>query len=184
MRTKEGNSSKNRYEVQAKPRYRKRFSNQGSSSAPCANKSKVPTPKPQEGKDGCSYVDRTFNSKCGRKHDGKCLVGMSNCYNCGKSGYIKKHCPMIKTQGGENSQAQANAPNSNALKKNCFYTLKSRSDQESSLDVVTDMLKLFSFDIYALLDPRATLSFVAPLVAMKFDILPDILDEPFRFLLW
>ena len=41
------------------------------------------------------------------------------------------------------------------------------------------MLKFFSFDVYALLAPDATLSFVTSLVAKKFDILPDILHEPF-----
>ena len=30
-----------------------------------------------------------------------------------------------------------------------------------------------------MLDPEATLSLVTPLVAMKFEIVPDILDEPF-----
>ena len=45
--------------------------------------------------------------------------------------------------------------------------------------MVTGMLQLFSFDVYALLHPGATLSFLTPLVAMKYDILPDILDEPF-----
>ena len=37
------------------------------------------------------------------------------------------------------------------------------------------MLKVFSIDVYALLDPGATLSFVNPLVNKKF----DILHEPF-----
>ena len=41
------------------------------------------------------------------------------------------------------------------------------------------MLKVFFIDVYALLDPGATLSFVTPLVAKKFEILPDILNEPF-----
>ena len=40
------------------------------------------------------------------------------------------------------------------------------------------MLKVFSIYVYALLDPGATLSFVTPLIANKFDILPDILNEP------
>ena len=41
------------------------------------------------------------------------------------------------------------------------------------------MLNIFSLDRYALLDPDATLSFLTPLVAKKFDILPDILHELF-----
>ena len=44
---------------------------------------------------------------------------------------------------------------------------------------MTGMLKVFFIDVYTLLDPPATLSFVTSLVAKKFDILPDILHEPF-----
>ena len=41
------------------------------------------------------------------------------------------------------------------------------------------MLRVFSVDIYALLDLGATLSFVTPWIARNFDMLLDILDEPF-----
>ncbi|XP_015087151.1 uncharacterized protein LOC107030364 [Solanum pennellii] len=157
------------YKVQDKPRFKKRFSNQGSSRAPRANKSNVPTPNPQEGKGSGSYVDRHLCSKCGRRHEGKCLVGSGNCYSCGKSGHIKIDCPMMRIQGRANSQDQESAPNPYTPKKNRFYALQYRSDQEISSDAVTDMLKLFFLDLYALLDPGATLSF--PPLAMKFDIL-------------
>ena len=167
------------YEVQDKPRFKKRFSNKQSSSAPRANKSNVPTANPQEGKCSDSYVERHLCSKYGRRHECKCLVGSGNCYSCGKSGHIKIDFPMMRTQGRENSQAQAGAPNPYTPKKNHFYSLQSRSDQEISSGVVTDMLKIFFFDLYALLDPGATLSFVTPPLAMKFDILTDILYEPF-----
>ena len=45
--------------------------------------------------------------------------------------------------------------------------------------MVTCMLKLFSFDVYALLESGGTLSFVTPIVEIKFVMLPDILDNPF-----
>ena len=45
--------------------------------------------------------------------------------------------------------------------------------------MVTDLLQVFSVNVYALLDPSANLSFIAHLVAKKFDVLPDILNEPF-----
>ena len=32
--------------------------------------------------------------------------------------------------------------------------------------------------MYALLDPGSTLSFVTPLIARRFDVLPDVLHEP------
>ena len=41
------------------------------------------------------------------------------------------------------------------------------------------MLQVFSINIYALLDPGVTFSFVTPLEATKFDVLPDVLVEPF-----
>ena len=41
------------------------------------------------------------------------------------------------------------------------------------------MLQVFSVNFYALLDLGATLSFVTLLVARMFDILPDVLIEPF-----
>ena len=41
------------------------------------------------------------------------------------------------------------------------------------------MLKVFSVDVYDLLDPGTTLSFVTPFIAKKFEILPDISNEPY-----
>ena len=66
-----------------------------------------------------------------------------------------------------------------APKKNHFYALPSRGEQESSPDVVTSMLQVFSINVYDLFDPIDTLSFVTPLVYRKFEILLDVLIEPF-----
>ena len=41
------------------------------------------------------------------------------------------------------------------------------------------MLKVFSVDVYVLLDPGTELYFVNPMIAKKFYIVTDILDEPF-----
>ena len=84
----------------------------------------------------------------------------------------------MKSQDKDSSQAQASVY-SDFPKKNRFYALHSRGEQETSPDVVTGMLKIFTLDVYVLLDPSATLSFVTPLVAKMFDILPNILHEPF-----
>ena len=45
--------------------------------------------------------------------------------------------------------------------------------------MVTGIIKVFSIDVYALLNPGSTLSFVNPLVANKFYIMPNIFNEPF-----
>ncbi|XP_015068927.1 uncharacterized protein LOC107013559 [Solanum pennellii] len=100
-------------------------------------RSKTLSKLPQEGKCGRSYVEKPLCAKCDKRHDGKCLVGTVNCYGCGKSGHMKIDYPMMKAQGRENSQSQTSAPNPYASKKNRFYVLQSRSDKESSPDVVT-----------------------------------------------
>ncbi|XP_049358306.1 uncharacterized protein LOC125822878 [Solanum verrucosum] len=65
-KTDDGNYSKGKFEVQGKPRFKKRFSNQGSSSTPRVNKDRVSNPKPQGGNSGSSYVDRPNCAKCGK----------------------------------------------------------------------------------------------------------------------
>ena len=106
VRIENGISSKTKFEVQDKPRFKIMFSNQGPSNAPRVNKSKVSSPKPQEGKGGKYYVQKPLFAKFDKRHDGKCLIGMGNCYGCGESGHIKRDRPMMKAQGMKNSQAQ------------------------------------------------------------------------------
>ena len=62
---------------------------------------------------------------------------------------------------------------------NRLYAITSRQEQENSPDVVTGMVKVFAFDVYALLDPGVSLSFVTPYVVNSFDVLPEKLCEPF-----
>ncbi|XP_075088375.1 uncharacterized protein LOC142170377 [Nicotiana tabacum] len=51
---------------------------------------------------------------------------------------------------------------------------------ESRGDVITSMLTIFTFDVYALIDPGSTLSYVTPYIAKKFGIEPEKLCEPFE----
>ena len=68
---------------------------------------------------------------------------------------------------------------SDAPKKKHFYAIHTTHEKEASTNVVTDILRIFVIDVYALLDPGDTLSSVTPLVAKKFHTEPDILCEPF-----
>ena len=81
-------------------------------------------------------------------------------------------------KGKDKDGGEASGSN-DAPKKNHVYTLHSKGEQESSPDVVTGMLNVFSIYVYALLYPCTTLYFVTSLVAKKFVIFPDILNEPF-----
>ena len=110
---------------------------------------------------------------------GECFVGTNSCYGCGKGVHMVKDCPNVRSQGKGNGQFKPRCSNFESPKRKRFYALKARGEQESSPDVVTGMLQVYSVNVYALLDPGATLSLVTPLVARKFDVLPDILIEPF-----
>lgn len=52
-------------------------------------------------------------------------------------------------------------------------------DHENSQDILTGMLRVFSLDAYALLDPGANLSFMTPYLTNKFGICSKQLLEPF-----
>ena len=67
-------------------------------------------------------------------------------------------------RGQDKESGQASGSNE-ASKKNHFYALRSRGEQEISPDVVTGMLKIFSIDVYAFLDPGTILYFATPLIA-------------------
>lgn len=40
---------------------------------------------------------------------------------------------------------------------NCLFTLNNCKEQENSQDIVTSMIQVFDFTVYALLDPRVSL---------------------------
>ena len=61
--------------------------------------------------------------------------------------------------------------------QNRFYT--PHHERECSSDVVIRMLKLFHLDVYDLLDFDSTLYFVTPYVAIRFDVLQDVLIDDF-----
>ncbi|KAH0695924.1 hypothetical protein KY289_013406 [Solanum tuberosum] len=153
-RPDDGNSSKNKFEGQSGPRFKKKFSNQSSSNAPRPNKERVSNPKPQGGNRDGSSMGKPSCAKCGKKHEGKCLVDMGVCYGCGKNGHQLKDCPTRTNKGREGNQATPSGSNVDAPKKNCFYALQSRN-------------------------PGATLSFITPFMAMKFEVSPEEIKEPF-----
>ncbi|XP_069145889.1 uncharacterized protein [Solanum lycopersicum] len=90
-----------------------------------------------------------------------------------------RDCPQVNNQFMENVKPR---PNANAVaeppKRNMFYALKGKEEREKLDDVVTGTLHVLNLPVYALLDSRSTLSFVTPLIASRFDMLPEILHDP------
>ncbi|XP_009773629.1 uncharacterized protein [Nicotiana sylvestris] len=142
--------------------------------------------------------------RSGRNHFGPCRQGSDACYACGQSGHIMRHCPM--TSGGGMAQPTASAwafsssvrplrqsmqtsagrdrgrfgASGSRGQQNRIYALSSRQDLESSPDVVTGILSIFSIDMYALIDPGSTLSYISPFVASKWDREPELLHKSFE----
>ncbi|XP_049390732.1 uncharacterized protein LOC125855100 [Solanum stenotomum] len=164
--------------------FRQKFSEQGSLNAsPRCNNERVFNYKPQ-GDSNKSMMPTC--AKCRINHEGKCLAGSNAFFGCGKADHKIRNCPLVaKNEGDYFRKAHPNpsfgpsGSGASSSKQNRFYALQTKGDQESSLDMVIGMLKVFQLVVYAFLDPGATLTFVTPYVAMRFDVLPDVLLEPF-----
>ena len=96
-----------------------------------------------------SPTEKPTCGKYGKKHYGDYLKGTDNCFGCGQSGHKVRDCQNVMGQGKGSSQSQASG-SSDAPKKNRFDALHS-SEQKTSSDVVTGMLKVLSIDAYAFL---------------------------------
>ncbi|TMW87083.1 hypothetical protein EJD97_020446 [Solanum chilense] len=70
-----------------------------------------------KGKGTSSPNKKPTCAKCGKGHVGKCLVGMGNCFGCGKRGDKVRDCPNVK--GQDKGSVQVSGSN-DALKKNPF----------------------------------------------------------------
>ena len=127
--------------------------------------------------------------QCGKSHPGVCHAGTNVCYGCGVLGHIVRECPRRRI--GDTVQSTRSAVASSSLVppvgrgqqvpmghgrgvrgaaspsgvQNRTYALGSRQDFEASPDVVTSTLSIFSHNVYALIDPGSTLSYITPLVA-------------------
>ncbi|XP_075076665.1 uncharacterized protein LOC142163291 [Nicotiana tabacum] len=133
---------------------------------------------------------------CGKRHPGLCRLGTNGCFGCGQQGHFLRDCPSAKQNNGgnaaqstnsaahHNSQAQqgrsATKSNNAGGGRNRLYALADRQDTEARGDVVIGMLTIFTFDVYALIDPGSTLSYVTPYIAKNFGIEPEKLCEPFK----
>ena len=56
---------------------------------------------------------------------------------------------------------------------NLLYALNNHQVHKNSPYVVTSMILVYGFSVYALLDPGASLYFLTPYVAMNFEIIHE-----------
>lgn len=80
--------------------------------------------------------------------------------------------------------APKGAPFGSDTSRNQFYALNTRHKFEASPDVFTGMLKHFFHDVYYLLDPGSTLSYVTPFMAVHFGFGFECNPSPFILPWW
>ncbi|XP_070029560.1 uncharacterized protein [Nicotiana sylvestris] len=79
-------------------------------------------------------------------------------------------------QSTSHGRGRGAVPNSGDS-QNRTYAFVGRHDLESSSDVVIGILFMFCYDVYALIDPGSTLSYVTPFVANKFGVEPELTSK-------
>lgn len=174
--TYDSNFSNARSDGQGHPRFWQRLSGQGSSYVtPKFNHHRVYNPKPEGGNSIGSSLPRSNGTICGSKHDFRCLADMDDFNGFDNTGHKIRHLLLLTTNVREGNQDTLIGSGLNAPNQNRFYTLYTRGEQESSLDTVTGMLNVFWLDVYALLNPSNTFSFVTQYVPMRFYMLLDVL---------
>ncbi|TMW98012.1 hypothetical protein EJD97_004637 [Solanum chilense] len=89
-------SSKGRLDIQDKPRFKKRFSNQIPTKFPKAQDDRVSNPMSQNGKGTSSTNKKPTCGNCGKKHYGDCLFRTNIYFWCRKSGHKVRDCPNLK----------------------------------------------------------------------------------------
>ncbi|WMV49981.1 hypothetical protein MTR67_043366 [Solanum verrucosum] len=68
-------------------------------------------------------------------------------------------CPLLASKGKDCREVQPSGLGLGAPKQDIFNTIRTQRDHEGSPDVVTGMLKVFHFDVYALLDLDAVICY-------------------------
>ena len=104
-------------------------------------------------------------------------------FKCGQLGYFLRECPKNKqgaiNRGNITQCSLVSPPDRVALREatssagggtNRLYGLNNCQEYVNSLDVLTCMIQVHDFIVYALPDPGPILYFLTPYVAMNFDI--------------
>ena len=102
--------------------------------APIQDEPKDPKLKLEKGSG--SQNGKTTCVICGKKHHGKCLGGIGNCFTCGKDGHNVRDCPTIADRRKKGKQVPLSVPGDDDPRKNRFYALRARGSKPDDEDYV------------------------------------------------
>ena len=129
------------FEVKDRPKFNKGNQHSGNTTSSSNTNTKGNKSFPKKGNDRKPQHNRKSCGKCGRLHGGEFMVGYIACYGCGKCGHMIWDCPHVKNQANADTQPRPNPTTAvEPPKRNRFYALKGREDQEKLADVVTGTL--------------------------------------------
>ena len=97
-RSYDGGSSNGRPDIQDKPMFMKRFSNQVPTKFSKALNDRVSNPKYKKGRCTILQIKKLTCGKCSKKHYGEWLVEMDNFFGCGKSIHKDRDLQCLKGQ--------------------------------------------------------------------------------------
>ena len=88
--------SKGRFDMQDKPRFKKRSSNEVPNKFLKARDNRVSNPKSQKGRGTISPNKKPTCRKCGKKLYGNCIFWTQNYFGCGNNGNKVRYCLNVK----------------------------------------------------------------------------------------
>lgn len=90
----------------------------------------------------------TTYSRCGNRHDARCLADIEDCISCGETGHKRRNYPNAKSNGREDAPKKTNI-----MHLNLEVTI-------SVLQMWIPMCEIFLIDVYAFFDLNVILVMV------------------------
>ncbi|XP_070039523.1 uncharacterized protein [Nicotiana tomentosiformis] len=122
--------------------------------------------------------------RCGKMNLGIFYMDLPICYRCGLRVHIQRDChssaattcaASLPARGTPTpaGRGEARGGAQSLGESGRFYAMRGHQNSEASPDVVTGILTVQSHDVYGLIYPGSTLSYVTPYIGMEFGIEPE-----------